>query len=258
MEQAAAIEFNELAVDLSDGSLGDSSEESDSVSIESTAEVLMADKSEHRVPPGYLEPKGDHAAASHINTNGGIPGHEPYVSQARTREQPDELRHRNDQLLNTPIMGTTPEALAMESTRLATLAERDRLERLQRELDECERRQPSSSRHKHRLYSSDQPRKYQVLSTPLKNLAAATRIADSIQPSGSTAVEGIRKIQALLKTALSQNAAVSQSRDQIHSASVRAETIQSSHSPLGSGRRRATSSSRDRHEDRRRDLVASP
>jgi hypothetical protein len=30
----------------------------------------------------------------------------------------------------------TPEALAMESMRLATLAERDRLERLQKELDD--------------------------------------------------------------------------------------------------------------------------
>ena len=86
----------------------------------------------------------------------------------------------------------TPEALAMESTRLATLAERDRLERLQRELDERKRRQPSSSRHKRRLYSSDQPRKYQVLSTLLQYLAAATCIKESIQHSGSLVGEGIR------------------------------------------------------------------
>jgi hypothetical protein len=105
----------------------------------------------------------------------------------------------------------TPDALAMESTRLTTLAERHRLERLQKELDDRARRQPSSSRHKRRLFPSDQPWKYEVLSTSLQNLVAATRIADSIQPSGSTAGEGIRQIQALLKTMLSQNAAVSQS-----------------------------------------------
>ena len=51
------------------------------------------------------------------------------------------LRHRNDQLLNTPITGMTPKALAMESTRLATLAEHDRLEWLQMELDKRERHQ---------------------------------------------------------------------------------------------------------------------
>jgi hypothetical protein len=97
----------------------------------------------------------------------------------------------------------------MESARLATLAERDRLERLQREFDDRTRQQPSSSRHKRRLFPSDQPRKYQVLNTPLQNLAVATRIANSIQPFDSVAGEGIRQVQALLKTALSQNAAVS-------------------------------------------------
>ena len=89
------------------------------------------------------------------------------------------------------------------------MAEHDRLEWLQRELDDREPRQPSSSRHKRRLFSSDQPHKYQFLSTPLQNLVPASQIADSIQPSGSAAGEGIRQIQALLKIALSQNAAVS-------------------------------------------------
>jgi hypothetical protein len=75
----AAIEFDEPALDLSNGSLGNSSEESESESIESTAEILMADNSEHRVPPGYTEPKDGHSGASHVNTNGGLLGHEPYV-----------------------------------------------------------------------------------------------------------------------------------------------------------------------------------
>ena len=80
-----------MALDLSNGSLGDSSEESES--IESTAEILMVDNSKHRVPPGYLEPKDDHMGASHVYTNGGFPRHGSYVPQALTREQRDELCH---------------------------------------------------------------------------------------------------------------------------------------------------------------------
>ena len=71
----------------------------------------------------------------------------------------------------------------MESVRLATLAERDRLERLHKELDDRARQEPSSNRHKCRLFPSDQPRNYRVLNSPLQNLAAATRIANYIQPS---------------------------------------------------------------------------
>ena len=160
------------------------------------------------LPPSFVSDGGSEDDLS--------PDHEQYGPRALTREQREELGRRNEQFLNIAIIGMTPEALAMESTHLATLAKRDSLERLKKELDDRARRQPSSSRHKRWLYSSDQPRKYQVLSTPLQTFAAATRIADSIQPSGSTAEEGIWHIQALLKTVLSQNAAVSQSRDWIH------------------------------------------
>ena len=107
-EQVAAIEFDEPALDLSDGLLGDSSEESECESIESTAEILMADNSEHRVPLGYRKPKDDRAGTSHVNTYSGFPGHKRYVPQALTQEQRDELHRRNNQLLNTPITGTTP------------------------------------------------------------------------------------------------------------------------------------------------------
>ena len=49
--------------------------------------------------------------------------------------------------LHTPIVGETPEAHALEDARLANLAERTRLENLQRALDERARqRVPESSR----------------------------------------------------------------------------------------------------------------
>ena len=96
MEQVAAIEFDEPALNLSNGSLGKSLEESESESVESTAEILMVDKSEHRVPPDYTEPKDGCVGTSHINTNGGFPIHEPYVPQALTWEQWDKLHRRND------------------------------------------------------------------------------------------------------------------------------------------------------------------
>ena len=81
----AAIELDEPAPDLSNGSLGNSLEESESKSIESTAEILMADNTEHRAPSGHTKPKDRRVGASHVNTDGGIPVHEPYVLQALTR-----------------------------------------------------------------------------------------------------------------------------------------------------------------------------
>ena len=48
--------------------------------------------------------------------------------------------------LHTPIIGETSKARALEAVRLATLAERTRLENLQHALDERARRQiPESS-----------------------------------------------------------------------------------------------------------------
>ena len=50
--------------------------------------------------------------------------------------------------LHTPIVGETPEAQALEEARLTNLAERTRLENLQRALDERARQRiPESSRH---------------------------------------------------------------------------------------------------------------
>lgn len=108
---------------------------------------------EPRGPPCYSGTRDGHVGTSCGNNNDNhgsdhSPHHDPYNPQALTREQSDELRQVNEQALLTPVAGMTPEALAMESARLATLAERDRLERLQRELDDRTRQQPSSSRHK--------------------------------------------------------------------------------------------------------------
>ena len=80
--------------------------------------------------------------------------------------------------LHTPIVGETPEARALEDAHLANLVERTRLENLQRAVDERARqRVPESSRRQLFLPLT------QVYQTPIQNLAAAARIAESIQPS---------------------------------------------------------------------------
>ena len=106
------------------------------------------------------------------------------------------------------------------------LTERTRLENLQRALDERARqRVPDSSRCQ--LF----PQPTQVYRTPIQNLAAAARIAESIQPYQSEAGRGLLQIRDLLWAAGDQNSAVSQSRNRIHSKSVAANTVQLAHSP---------------------------
>ena len=98
--------------------------------------------------------------------------------------------------LHTPIVGETPEAQALEQARLANLAERTRLENLQRALDDRARQHaPESSRRQ--LF----PPLTQVYRTPIQNLAAAARIVESIQLSQSEAGRGLVQIQALLQAA---------------------------------------------------------
>ncbi len=110
-------------------------------------------------------------------------------------------------VLHTPIVGETPEARALEDARLANLAERTRLENLQRALNERARQRiPDSSRRQ--LFKPPT----QVYRTPIQNLAAVTRIAESIQPSQSEAGRGLMQIRALLRAAGELNTAVSQSR----------------------------------------------
>ena len=69
-EHVAALESGEPALNLSDGLLDGSSDESEYESVESTAEVFMADNSEPHPPPGYTGPRDGHTGASHGNTNG--------------------------------------------------------------------------------------------------------------------------------------------------------------------------------------------
>ena len=125
-----------------------------------------------RGPPGF--PSADEG------DGGGDPSHahEEYLPEPLTSLQREELRRRNMDALHTPIAGETPEARALEEARLANLAERTRLENLQRALDERARqRVPDSCRRQ--LF----PQPTQVYRTPIQNLAAAARIAESIHPS---------------------------------------------------------------------------
>src|SRR3954463_3315572 len=103
---------------------------------------------------------------------------------------------RNIDALHTPIVGETPEARALEDARLANLAERTRLENLQRVLDERARQWVSESSRR-QLF----PPPTQVYRTPIQNLTAATRIEESIQPSQSEAGRGLMQIRALLRAA---------------------------------------------------------
>src|SRR4051812_47147108 len=165
-------------------------------------------------PPGF--PQTEEVAA------GGIParGHEEYRPEPLTSVQREELRRRNMDALHTPIIGETPEARALEDARLANLAERTRLENLQRVLDERARQRVLESSRR-QLF----PPPTQVYRTPIQNLTAAARIAESIHPSQSEAGRGLMQIRALLRAAGEQNTTVPQSRNRIHSRSVMEDTV---------------------------------
>ena len=108
--------------------------------------------------------------------------------------------------LQTPILGETSKARALEAACLATLAECTRLENLQHSLDECARQLIlECSRRQRHLF----PPEPQVYLTPIQNLTAAARIAESIQPSRSEAGRGLEQIRALLRGAGELNSAVS-------------------------------------------------
>src|SRR4051812_7057104 len=231
--QVAAIEPDESLYGLFDLSTGSVETASECDSSDPAAEVLMVDGP--RSPPGF--PQTEEVAA------GGIParGHEEYRPEPLTSMQREELRRRNMDALHTPIVGETPEARALEEARLANLAERTRLENVQRVLDE-RARPPVAESSRCRLFQPPT----QVYRTPIQNLAAAARIAESIQPSQSEAGRGLLQIRDLLRAAGDQNSAVSQSRNRIHSRSVTANSFQSAHSPRSPPRREGH---RGRHEN---------
>ena len=131
----------------------------------------------------------------------------------------DEQQHRDEEILHTPIIGATAEAQAMEATRL-------RLKEMQEALDEraCQR-PPVSSRRQRQLFPSGSHNNVKVFRTPILNVAAAAKIADSIQPPRSEAGRGLQQIRVLLDAAQQQNLAVSQSRNRLHSNSPRADTV---------------------------------
>ncbi|KAI5017077.1 hypothetical protein ZWY2020_037455 [Hordeum vulgare] len=93
--------------------------------------------------------------------------------------------------------------------------------RSEREVGETSgaRRPPRRSASRHTRRSN-----VELFRTPLLNLAAAAKIADSLQPTDSEAGRGIEQIRALLHTAQQQNSAVSQSHNRIHNSSVHANT----------------------------------
>ncbi|KAI4980759.1 hypothetical protein ZWY2020_021244 [Hordeum vulgare] len=91
----------------------------------------------------------------------------------------------------------------------------------------------------------------EVFRTPILNLAAAAKIADSLQPTDSEAGRGIEQIRALLHMAQQQNSAVSQSHSRIHNSSVHANTHRSVFSPDSHQRHKGGSRSMN-PEDRRR------
>ena len=126
--QVAAIEPDESLYDLFDLSTGSTETASKCDSSDPAAEVLVIDGPHS--PPGF--PRTDGGA------DGGDPSlpHEEYLPEPLTLLQREELRRRNMDALHTPIVGETPEARALEDARLANLAERTRLENLQRILDE--------------------------------------------------------------------------------------------------------------------------
>lgn len=117
-------------------------------------------------------------------------------------------------------------------------------------------RLPVSSRHQRQLFLSGSQNNGQVVRTPVLNVAAASRIADSIQPSGSEAGKGLGQIRALLQAAQHQNSAVSRSHNRLHIDSPRADTVQSAHNPGSPLRRRGGGYCEDQCRDQGQDQFA--
>ena len=114
-------------------------------------------------------------------------------------------------LLNTPIDTSTPEGRGLEAARLTNMAERERLAELENTLERQARevarlKQSRTSRH----LRGHEREPFRAMGTPVENLIEATRIANSMQPSGSAA-EVIQHLAFLLQAAVDQNAAFSQS-----------------------------------------------
>lgn len=90
---------------------------------------------------------------------------------------------------------------------------------------------PTSSRRHRQLFSSGRQDNIEVYRTLLLNVAAAAKIANSIQPSDSEAGRGLEQIHTLLQAAEQQSSDVSQSLNRLHNNSPRADTVRSVYSP---------------------------
>ena len=146
--QIAALEPAEAFLGLSDSASDPSGHSSECESCDPAAEVFMAGS--HQSPPGYG--RGDRELGGPSN----------------------DQQRRDEEVLRTPIVGTTAEAQALEAVRLATLAERTRLEEMQRSLGGSTRQ-----RRERQLFPPVDSNR-QVYRTPIQNLAAAARIEDSV------------------------------------------------------------------------------
>src|SRR4051812_6633468 len=164
--------------------------------------------------------------------------------QPPTREE-QAAAEAAERMLQTPIDTSTPEGQHLEAARQTNLAERQRLVELQNTLEHQAREvaRLRQSRTSRQLRGGGEEGPFRALNTPIENLIAATRIANSLQPSGSAA-EGIEHLAFLLQKAVEQNAEVSQSLQRLHSQPPLTGTSQSVYTP----RRNRNHSPRNRRD----------
>lgn len=144
-EQVAALEPDEPVHDLFTALHEGSKDEVSDESVKSSTKVLMAGTDNG--PPGYPNNPDGHGAADDALRA------DPRVNTPPlTREQITEINRVTDQTLHTPIIATTPEALALESACMVTLAERTRIEQREKALEDYIRSLPSSSRSRRLLF----------------------------------------------------------------------------------------------------------
>src|SRR4051812_3257701 len=151
-------------------------------------------------------------------------------------------------MLQTPIDTSTPEGQHLEAARQTNLAYiKKRLAELQNTLEHQAREvaRLKQSRTSRQLRGGGEGGPFRALNTPMENLIAATRIANSLQPSGSAA-EGIEHLAFLLQKAVEQNAEVSQSLQRVHSQPPLTGKSQSVYTP----RRSRNHSPRNRRDPR--------
>src|SRR3954462_10879221 len=177
--------------------------------------------------------------------------------QPLTREE-QEAAEAAEQMLQTPIDTSTPEGQHLEAARQTNLAERQRLAELQNTLEHQAREvaRLRQSRTSHQLRGGGEEGPFRALNTPMENLIAATRIANSLQPSGSAA-EGIEHLAFLLQKVVEQNAEVSLSLQRVHSQPPLTGTSQSVYTPRRN-RNHSPRNTRDPHDEYHHEQFRNP